>query len=93
MTRIRKKGVAFVDTSKGILLVSDRSRRFTLPGGAVSGRESRKGASIRELREETGLKTKSAKYFLSYKGHLKMEKQIISSWMDMHSEADFLEKL
>ena len=67
-TRIRHKGVAIVDTSKGILVVAGRSKKFTLPGGGTNRGESRKGATIRELREETGLKTKSVKYLFSYKG-------------------------
>jgi len=68
MTRIRKKGVAIVDTHKGILVVSGRRKIFALPGGGADKGESRKRATIRELREETGLKTKNTKYLFSYKG-------------------------
>lgn len=66
--RIRHKGVAIVDTSKGILVVAGRSKKFTLPGGGADRGESRKRATIRELKEETGLKTKSIRYLFSYKG-------------------------
>jgi 8-oxo-dGTP diphosphatase len=66
--RIRRKGVALVDSKKGILVVSGRSKIFSLPGGGANKNESRKHATIRELEEETGLKTKSIKYLLSYKG-------------------------
>ncbi len=69
MVRIRKKGVAIVNSSKGILVVAGRNRKFSLPGGGTNKGESRKKATIRELREETGLKTKRIKYFSSYKGN------------------------
>ena len=58
MIRLRRKGVAIVDTDKGILLVAGRSKKFMLPGDGAKGWESRKKATIRELYEETGLKTK-----------------------------------
>lgn len=64
----RRKGVAIVDTSKGILIVAGRNKKFTLPGGGANKRESRKRATIRELYEETNLKTKSIKYLFRYVG-------------------------
>ena len=64
----RRKGVAIVDTPKGILVVAGRSKKFILPGGGAKRGESRKHAAIRELYEETGLKTKRAKYLFSYVG-------------------------
>lgn len=69
MARIRYKGVAVVKANKGILVVADRSKKFILPGGGIEKRESRKKAAMRELREETGLRTKGTKYLFSYKGH------------------------
>ncbi|MEX0920378.1 MAG: NUDIX domain-containing protein [Candidatus Pacearchaeota archaeon] len=68
MTRIRRKGVAIVESEKGILVVAGGRKLFALPGGGADGKETRKKAAIRELREETGLKTKNAKYLFSYKG-------------------------
>jgi len=68
MTRIRKKGVAIVDTSKGILVVAGRRKIFALPGGGADKGESRKKAAMRELREETGLWTRRTKYLFSYSG-------------------------
>jgi 8-oxo-dGTP diphosphatase len=68
MTRIRRKGVALVDTSKGILVVAGRRKVFTLPGGGADNGESRKHAAMRELKEETGLKTKKRIYLFGYHG-------------------------
>ncbi len=70
MTRIRQKGVAIVDTSKGILVVAGRRKKFALPGGGANYKESRRKASMRELLEETGLKAKDSKYLFSYKGRI-----------------------
>lgn len=52
----RRRGTAIVDTSKGILVVSLDGNVFTLPGGGAKLNESRRGAAIRELMEETGMK-------------------------------------
>jgi 8-oxo-dGTP pyrophosphatase MutT (NUDIX family) len=57
----RRKGVAIVETKKGIL-VGAIGDTFILPGGGAKVGESRKKATIRELYEETGLKTKKIKY-------------------------------
>ncbi len=65
---LRRKGSAIIDTNKGILVVSGRSKRFMLPGGGAEKWESRKRASIRELQEETGLRTKEIKYLFEYLG-------------------------
>ena len=64
----RRKGVAIVDTSKGILVVAGRSKKFILPGGGAEKWETRKKAAIRELYEETGLKTKNITYLFQYVG-------------------------
>lgn len=68
MSDKRRKGVAIVDTNKGILVVAGRSKRFILPGGGAGRWESRKKATIRELYEETGLKTKGITYLFRYVG-------------------------
>ena len=64
----RKKGVAIVDTERGILVVSGRSKKFVLPGGGTERWESRRKATIRELYEETGLRTKNIHYLFRYMG-------------------------
>ena len=69
MVKIRKRGVAIVKFKKGILVVSTNGKNFMLPGGGAKRGESRKKAAIRELYEETGLKTKSIKYFDNYVGN------------------------
>jgi len=68
--RIRRKGVAIVESTKGILVVSGRSKVFALPGGGADRGESRRRAAIRELREETGLKAHSAKQISYYEGRV-----------------------
>ncbi len=64
----RRKGVAIVDTNKGILVVARVNRKFALPGGGAEKWESREKATIRELYEETGLKTKNITYLFRYIG-------------------------
>ena len=68
MSLKRRKGAVIVDTPKGILVVAGRSKRFILPGGGTNRSESRQKAAIRELYEETGLKTKHITYLFSYVG-------------------------
>ena len=68
MIKKRRKGVAIVDTPKGILVVAGRSKKFMLPGGGAKRGESRRKAAIRELYEETGLKAIKVKYLFSYVG-------------------------
>jgi len=61
MSISRRKGVAIIDTKKGIL-VGAITDTYILPGGGAKPWESRKRAAIRELYEETGLKTKKVEY-------------------------------
>ncbi len=63
---VRRRGTAIVDTPKGILVVSGRHKLFILPGGGARHGESREKATMRELEEETGLKTTSSKYLFTH---------------------------
>ncbi|MFA5953367.1 MAG: NUDIX domain-containing protein [Candidatus Pacearchaeota archaeon] len=65
----RRKGIAIVETPKGIIVVAGKKKKFTLPGGGANQGESRKDATIRELEEETTLKTKKIFYLFSYIGN------------------------
>ena len=57
-----------MDMPHGILVVAGNSKKFILPGGGANRHESRKTATIRELYEETGLKTVDIKYLFSIVG-------------------------
>lgn len=65
----RRRGAAIVETKKGILVVEEKNKKFSLPGGGAKKGESREKATIRELHEETGLTTKNIRYLFSYIGH------------------------
>jgi hypothetical protein len=60
----RRRGTAIVDTKQGILVTAGRNKVFLLPGGGANQNESRTQAALRELREETGLKTIHVKFLL-----------------------------
>lgn len=80
--RKRRRGTAIVDTPAGVLIVAGKSGRFSLPGGATEKGESRKAATVRELKEETCLDTISIQYLFSYTGHIRWRK---SGWVrDQH---------
>jgi len=62
---VRRRGTAIVDTDKGILIAS-HGKTWLLPGGGANKGEDREKATIRELKEETGLSAKSCKYLFTY---------------------------
>jgi len=62
----RRRGTVIVDTLRGILVVSHENRIFYLPGGGAENGESFKAAAIRELKEETNLKTVSCRFLFEY---------------------------
>lgn len=64
--KIRRRGTAIVNTSKGILVCSGRRKIFLLPGGGTNKGETRKHAAMRELKEETGLLSLRRKYLFTY---------------------------
>ncbi len=55
MTHKRRRGTAIIDAREGILVTSGHRKVFILPGGGANNGESRMQATIRELREETGV--------------------------------------
>lgn len=70
MAHRRRRGTAIVDTPEGILVASENGKLFLLPGGGAGPHESRKGAAIRELKEETGLEALNCTYLFSHKGRI-----------------------
>lgn len=87
--RVRRKGVAIVNSDKGILVVSESGKMFSLPGGGADRGESREKAAIRELREETGLKAESAKFLFSYEG--KRWRNFRGLWVTNHAKVFLIE--
>ena len=63
---VRRRGTAIVETPKGVLVIAGNRGLYLLPGGGARRGESRMEATIRELREETGLVAKSCRYLFSY---------------------------
>ncbi len=66
--RKRRRGTAIVDTPRGILVVSEDGKKYDLPGGAAKDGESPRDAALRELEEETGLKTDECSYLFECNG-------------------------
>ena len=64
----RRRGTAIVETEKGILVTAGRRKIFLLPGGGASRNESRMQATIRELKEETGLEPYFAMALFRFRG-------------------------
>ena len=62
----RRRGTVIVDTLRGILVVSHENRTFYLPGGGAEKDESFKAAAIRELKEETNLKTVTCRFLFVF---------------------------
>jgi 8-oxo-dGTP diphosphatase len=63
----RRRGTAIIQTPKGIILTADKLNIFILPGGGAEKGETVKDATIREIKEELGLNTKSIRYLFKLK--------------------------
>jgi len=68
MIKKQRRGTVILDTDKGILVAAGRSKVFLLPGGGAKRWESRRRAAVRELREETGLRTTSTHFLFRHLG-------------------------
>jgi len=66
----RRRGTTIIDTPKGILVVSHNNKTFGLPGGGVEVGESKKQATIRELKVEPTLEASILNFFLTLKPSL-----------------------
>jgi len=64
--RLRRRGTAIIETPQGILVAAGRHKTFLLPGGTTNRGESRKHATIREVREETSLIVYDIKYLFTW---------------------------
>ena len=62
----RLRGTAIVEMPEGILLVQEKNGLYGLPGGGIEGKEVMSIGTLRELREETGIKGKNAEFLFEY---------------------------
>jgi 8-oxo-dGTP diphosphatase len=68
---LKKRATVICRRGKRILLVARSQSRWALPGGMLKGRELLPDAALRELKEETRLSGKSAKYLFHVRGKRK----------------------
>jgi 8-oxo-dGTP diphosphatase len=65
---LRKRATVICRRGNRILLVSREKSKWALPGGMLKRGEHLTAAALRELKEETRLAGKSAKYLFQYRG-------------------------
>ena len=72
----RRRSTAIVKTPKGILVVASHSKVYLLPGGEANNGELRTDASVKELKEETGLIATKSSSFQTHRTYT----QILFRW-------------
>ena len=65
-SRLRRRASVVVVRNGRVLLVSDGSGRFLLPGGGIKPGEQPMAAAVRELHEETRLTATRAEYLFAW---------------------------
>lgn len=69
--RLKKRATVICRRGKRILLVARSESKWALPGGILKRGEHLSDAALRELKEETRLSGKSAKYLFDHRGKQK----------------------
>jgi 8-oxo-dGTP diphosphatase len=68
---LKKRATVICRRGKRILLVARSQSKWALPGGILKRGEHLSQAALRELKEETRLSGKSAKYLFDFRGKQK----------------------
>jgi 8-oxo-dGTP diphosphatase len=68
---LKKRATVICRRGKRILLVARSQSKWALPGGILKRGEHLSDAALRELKEETRLSGKSAKYLFDFRGRQK----------------------
>ncbi|MCC8391199.1 NUDIX domain-containing protein [Paraburkholderia sp. MMS20-SJTR3] len=68
---MKKRATVICRRGKRILLVARHQSKWALPGGILKRGEHRSAAALRELKEETRLSGRSAKYLFDFRGKQK----------------------
>ena len=89
MSRVfkRRRGTAIIETDKGILVVAGKTKNFITPGGGANPEETRVEATIREIKEETGLDVVRYKKIFKFVGFVNKTKN--GAWQDFHTVSLF----